>query len=110
MIGGGTVATALANRLIELGHEVMMGSRSADGPARAWATGAGQQASAGDFAAAARHGELVINATAGSRSLEALHQAGEANLAGKVLIQPDRHRQRERGPGHVDGRQHRQPR
>jgi predicted dinucleotide-binding enzyme len=38
------------------------------------------------FAGAAEHGELVVNATNGTGSLEALRAAGEANLDGKVLI------------------------
>jgi 8-hydroxy-5-deazaflavin:NADPH oxidoreductase len=44
------------------------------------------EAKLGSFADAAAHGELVVNATAGTASLEALRLAGEANLAGKVLI------------------------
>jgi hypothetical protein len=35
---------------------------------------------------AAEHGELVVNATNGAASLEALRAVGEANLDGKVLI------------------------
>jgi len=38
------------------------------------------------FAEAAAHGEMIVNATAGAVSLEALEQAGEDNLNGKVLI------------------------
>ena len=38
------------------------------------------------FAGAAEQGELVVNATNGAGSLEALRAAGEANLDGKVLI------------------------
>jgi predicted dinucleotide-binding enzyme len=40
----------------------------------------------GTFAEAAAHGEMIVNATAGAVSLEALEQAGEDNLSGKVLI------------------------
>src|SRR5262249_7403772 len=40
----------------------------------------------GTLAEAAAHGELVVNATNGIGSLEALQAAGEKNLAGKVLI------------------------
>lgn len=86
VVGSGTAGRAIASRLVELGHDVRMGSRSAEGPAAEWAAAAGERASAGDFAAAAAFGELVVNATAGSRSLEALGQAGEAALAGKVLL------------------------
>jgi len=38
------------------------------------------------FADCAAFGELVVNATAGVASLEALSQAGAPNLAGKVLV------------------------
>jgi predicted dinucleotide-binding enzyme len=38
------------------------------------------------FPGAAAHGEVIINATNGVNSLAALKAAGEANLAGKVLI------------------------
>ena len=40
----------------------------------------------GTYAAAAQHGEVLINATNGNGSLHALQLAGEANLNGKVLI------------------------
>jgi hypothetical protein len=40
----------------------------------------------GTFGDAAAHGEMVVNATAGTVSLEALEQAGEENLNGKILI------------------------
>jgi 8-hydroxy-5-deazaflavin:NADPH oxidoreductase len=40
----------------------------------------------GAFAEAAAHGEMVVNATAGTVSLEALEMAGEDNLNGKILI------------------------
>jgi 8-hydroxy-5-deazaflavin:NADPH oxidoreductase len=87
VIGSGMVGEAIADRLLELGHEVRMGSRTPEGPAAQWATRARERASAGDFAQAASFGELVVNATAGSRSLDALRQAGEHNLAGKVLVE-----------------------
>ena len=40
----------------------------------------------GTFSEAAGHAEIVINATSGTSSLDALHQAGGANLNGKILI------------------------
>jgi predicted dinucleotide-binding enzyme len=86
VIGSGMVGEAIADRLLELGHEVRMGSRIAEGPAAEWAARAGERASCGDFAQAAGFGELVVNATAGSRSLDALARAGEKHLAGKVLL------------------------
>jgi 8-hydroxy-5-deazaflavin:NADPH oxidoreductase len=86
VLGSGMVGQAIASRLVELDHEVRMGSRTAGGPAADWALQAGETASAGDFADAAAFGELIVNATAGAVSLAALQQAGKANLAGKTLL------------------------
>ncbi len=87
VLGTGMVGHALAGRLVELGHEVMMGSREAGNPKGAdWAAAAGPNASAGSFAQAAAMAELVINATPGTVSLAALGEAGEGNLDGKVLL------------------------
>jgi 8-hydroxy-5-deazaflavin:NADPH oxidoreductase len=87
VLGTGMVGKAHATRLIGLGHEVMMGSRTADNEdAAAWATAAGARASHGTFADAAAFGALLINATAGVASEEALRAAGDESLRGKVLI------------------------
>jgi 8-hydroxy-5-deazaflavin:NADPH oxidoreductase len=86
VLGTGMVGREVASKLVDLGHEVTMGSRQAGNEkAVAWASGAGERASEGSFADAAAFGEVVINATAGSASLDALEQAGADNLAGKVL-------------------------
>jgi predicted dinucleotide-binding enzyme len=85
VLGTGVVGRTLASKLAELGHEVTMGSRRADNEdAAAWAAGAG--ASHGTFADAAEAGEIVVNATAGGASLDALAAAGPENLTGKLLI------------------------
>jgi len=77
----------LGGKLVELGHEVRMGSRAAGNEnAVEWAKSAGTNASEGTFAEAAEFGELLINATSGNVSVDALRMAGAENLAGKVLI------------------------
>jgi predicted dinucleotide-binding enzyme len=101
IIGSSTVAQSLATKLLELGHDVMISSRdtsvtkdrgdrgvlpSADDFAAAQREQHGRLAAAGSFAQAAAHGEVVINATAGGHSLEALEAAGADNLAGKILV------------------------
>jgi 8-hydroxy-5-deazaflavin:NADPH oxidoreductase len=73
VLGTGVVGTTIAGKLRELGHDVLIGSRTA-----------GEDAV--PFADAAAHGELVFNCTNGNASLEALNAAGAENLAGKVLI------------------------
>lgn len=86
VLGTGTVGTAIGNRLIDLGHEVRMGSRQAGNErAAAWAESAGDRAGSGDFAAAASFGEIGFNCTAGEHSVEAVGSA-KKELAGKLLI------------------------
>ncbi len=98
VLGTGTVGRALAARLSELGHEVMIGTRDpaksrgrtapdayGNPPLGRWLA-ENPRLALGSFAEAAGHGELVVNATQGSASLDALAEAGEARLAGKVLI------------------------
>ncbi|MEP6962844.1 MAG: NAD(P)-binding domain-containing protein, partial [Acidobacteriota bacterium] len=85
VLGTGMVGKALAGKLSSLGHEVMMGTRSADTPEiQAWA----QQKSIrlGTFAAAAAFGETLISCTAGATSIEVLRSVNPRDLAGKVLI------------------------
>ncbi|MFC3456517.1 NADPH-dependent F420 reductase [Amycolatopsis speibonae] len=85
VLGTGEVGRRLASRFVETGHEVMLGSRTADNPkATAWAAESGS--AHGTFAGAAAFGEVVVNATGGMVSQAALDAAGAANLAGKVLI------------------------
>lgn len=87
VLGTGMVGRTLGAKLVALGHDVMLGSRAA-GNARAveWATAAGSRASEGSFGDAAAFGELVVNATAGARSLDALAATNAGDLAGKVLL------------------------
>src|SRR3954468_23875549 len=73
VLGTGTVGLTIAGKLAELGHEVQVGSREA-----------GEDKVT--FAEAAAFAEVVVNATAGGASVEALNAAGADNLSGKVLI------------------------
>lgn len=87
ILGTGDVACTIADKLIELGHEVMIGSRTADNPrAVEWARKSGEQAFHGTFADAASFGERVFNCVKGVYSIKALTSAGKDNLAGKILI------------------------
>jgi predicted dinucleotide-binding enzyme len=87
ILGTGMVGVAIGNKLVSLGHEVKMGSRTANNEkAVTWAKAAGAKASQGTFAEAAGFGELLFLCTSGSGSVDALKAAGAANLNGKVLI------------------------
>jgi 8-hydroxy-5-deazaflavin:NADPH oxidoreductase len=83
VFGSGTVGQTISTRLAEIGHDVMAGSRSPE-KLRVWAEPAGVKA--GSTGATAAHGELLFNATRGDSSVEVLRSAGEANLAGKILV------------------------
>jgi len=87
VLGTGMVGPTIGTKLVELGHEVMMGSRSKDNEkAAAWAKSAGPKASHGTFADAARFGEVLFNCTNGMASLNALKLAGAENMKGKILV------------------------
>ena len=87
VLGTGMVGATIATKLIELGQEVMLGSRNAGGEkAVTWAQANGANASQGSYAQAARFGEILFNCTQGAASIEALQSAGADNLKGKILI------------------------
>jgi hypothetical protein len=87
VLGTGTVGDTIGSKLTELGHSVMMGSRTATNEkAMKFVEKHQGKASAGTFADAAAFGEIVFNCTSGMGSLEALKLAGEANLNGKIIV------------------------
>lgn len=87
ILGTGMVGTTLGSALVKQGNAVMLGSRApGNEKAAAWVQAAGDGASQGTFADAARFGEVLLNCTAGTASLDALHAAGADNLRGKILI------------------------
>jgi 8-hydroxy-5-deazaflavin:NADPH oxidoreductase len=98
IIGTGAVGQTFASKFISLGHEVMMGTRNVteklasnarDGygnpPFSEWHA-ANKSVKLGSFASAASFGEILINATNGGSSINALNLADAKNLTGKILI------------------------
>jgi len=98
IMGTGSVGQTLASKLKSLSHQVMMGTRNVaekladkakdhygNQPFAEWYKDNGE-INLGTFAEAAAFGELVINATQGVNSVNALRQAGPKNLSGKILI------------------------
>jgi len=85
VFGSGMVGQTIGGKLAELGHEVVIGSRTPSNK-QDWVSKIDGMIKVGSLAEAAAHGEIVFNATQGGGSLEALAQAGEANLNGKILI------------------------
>ena len=98
IFGTGIVGRSHAARLVESGYEVIIGTRDiaatlarterdymGNEPFAVW-LGTNTRVKLGTFAEAASFGEMLINATLGSASLDALSLAGEAGLSGKTLI------------------------
>jgi len=87
VLGTGMVGNTVGGKLVSLGHEVKMGSRSATNEkAAAWVAQAGKGASQGTFADAASFGEIVFNCSNGVATLDVLQQAGPKNFAGKIVV------------------------
>lgn len=98
ILGTGIVGQTIGAKLMEAGHDVLFGTRDvAKTLARTEPDGYGNppfgewkkqrpQVKLGTFQETAVHGDILFNTTAGAASLAALHQAGAANLRGKILI------------------------
>jgi len=88
ILGTGVVGSTIGRKLIQLGHEVKMGSRTVNNPkAVEWAESNGSKASYGTYADSAAFGEILFNCTSGTGSIKALKLAGENNLDGKILVE-----------------------
>jgi predicted dinucleotide-binding enzyme len=98
ILGTGSVGQTLAAKFVALGYTVMAGTRNVS-EKLAEKTGDGyggksfrewhslnKQVKLGTFAEASAFGDILLNATKGSYSLEALKLAGAENLKGKILI------------------------
>ena len=78
VLGSGQVGSGIARKLADLGHDVMMGSRSAAEKAAEF-----PGIKLGTAVEAAAHGEWVVNALPGETSLRVL---GQCDIASKILI------------------------
>lgn len=86
VLGTGNVGDTIGSKLVELGHEVMMGSRTINNEkALAFVAKSNGKASNGTFEDAASFSEIVFNCTKGEVSIEALKLVGNA-LNGKIII------------------------
>ena len=98
IIGSGVVAQTLGAKLIELGHDVALGTRdpakldekkNMAGTLREWVAKTGKGENKGkvvSFKDAAAHGELLFSAVHGQNTIEALTLAGADKVGPKVLV------------------------
>jgi 8-hydroxy-5-deazaflavin:NADPH oxidoreductase len=98
VMGTGLVAQTITEKLTQLGHQIMMGSRDPEAvlartdpdrygraPLREWLKHH-ITVSVGTIREAAEHAAVIINAMNGRGTLDALDLAGEENIAGKILL------------------------
>jgi len=85
VLGSGNVGRAVAAGLSKAGHDVVVGSRDTSRPELAqWSAESGVRLVAP--AEAGGHGEVLVNATPGGASAQALSAAGGADLDGTVVL------------------------
>jgi len=87
ILGSGEVGRSLGIGFASHGHDVMIGTRHPDKPELAeWRAKVGEHGSVGGFSDAAGHGQVVVLATRGDATEEAIDQAGSAHFDDKVVI------------------------
>ena len=84
ILGSGDVAKALAGGFLKHGHDVTLGTRTADKLAD-WIT-KNPKARVANFSEAAKSAGLIVLAAKGIAATDVLHLAGTANIAGKTVI------------------------
>lgn len=84
VLGSGTVAQTLGGGFLKHGYEVMLGTRDT-AKLSDWQR-ATPKSLLGSFAEAAAFGEALVLAVKGSVAADVLRAAGDANLAGKLVM------------------------
>jgi 8-hydroxy-5-deazaflavin:NADPH oxidoreductase len=90
ILGTGNVGQTYANKFIELGHEVMMGTRNPDETRSKekfadWHT-SNAQVQLGTFAETVAFGEIVLNALQGAATIAAIKTASTKDFDGKIIL------------------------
>ena len=86
IIGSGPVGQALAKAFLSEGYEVMLGTRNVTKPELVKFNVENMAVAIGNFAETAQFGEMIVLATAGLVTGEAIKLAGPSNFSGKIVI------------------------
>jgi predicted dinucleotide-binding enzyme len=87
VLGTGVVGETIATALTEKGHNVRMGSRSANNEkAAAWIKRSNNHATQGDFNDAAAFGEIVFLCLNGEHALDAVRSIDADSVNGKIVV------------------------
>lgn len=86
VIGSGVVGRVLASAFLSEGYEVMLGTRNQEKEEVVTWKASNAKGLSGSFEETASFGELIVLATKGSVTLDAVGLAGKNNFSGKVVI------------------------
>jgi 8-hydroxy-5-deazaflavin:NADPH oxidoreductase len=87
ILGTGMVGETLGTKFVQLGHQVKMGSRTANNDSAAkWVKATGANASQGTFTDACTFGEMVFVCLKGAVFLDVAKTLNPNALGGKVLV------------------------
>ena len=88
ILGTGGVGRTIGSKLISLGYEVRMGSRTADNEkAKAWVDANGGKASQGTFDDAAKFGDVVFLCTKGEITMDVIKMINQLGLFIVLMIE-----------------------
>jgi hypothetical protein len=86
IIGSGIVGRVLGTAFLKEGHEVVLGTRDISKPEVVkWET-ENEKGQTGSFETAASFAEIIVLATGGSVTENAIELAGKINFAGKIVV------------------------
>lgn len=87
VLGTGVVGETIATALTKKGHNVRLGSRTADNEkATAWVKKSNKHATQGDFNDAAAFGDIVFFCLNGEHALDAVKLIDEDSVQGKIFV------------------------
>jgi predicted dinucleotide-binding enzyme len=87
ILGTGMVGEAIGSKFVQLGHQVKMGSRTANNESAVkWVQAAGAKASQGTFSDAAAFGEMAFVCLKGAVFLDVAKTLSPGALNGKILV------------------------
>ena len=87
VLGTGMVGVTIADKLLELDYEVMMGSRSSiNERALEWSKSKSNKAKIGNFNQAAAFGDILFLCVKGESALDVVKSIDTANIRGKTII------------------------
>lgn len=87
VLGTGDVGRVLGSAMIQLGHEVKMGSReAANAKSTEWKEKNGSKATTGTFEDATKFADIIFLCTLWSGTENAIRMAGPDNFNGKIVI------------------------